>query len=75
MFIISGSQDFPYLRQWQVTFSIINMGSFLVQLIYVTSSADVQGWTITLTITLAAALILFAVTKDYIEKYVRSSKI
>ena len=54
------------------------MGSFLVQLIYRMGNycnADPNGWTFTLTVTLAAALILVAVTKDYIDKYVHTSKI
>ena len=76
---MSGYKDRPDLRQWQVTCTIIHMGSFLVQLIYGMGKGNCDpvptGWTFTLTVTLAAALILFAVTKDYIDKYVHTSKI
>ena len=62
-----------------MTFTILHMGSFVIQLIYQMGKgncdADPNVWTFTLTITLAAALILFAVTKDYVDKYVQTSKI
>ena len=82
MFTMLGSPGPPDLRQWQVTFTIIHMGSFLVQLIHQMGKGNCDadpngwtGWTFTLTITLAVALILFAVTKDYMDKYVYTSKI
>ena len=53
----------------------MNVGAFFAQLIYQTASAELQEWVYPTTIIIATALVLFAVVKDYIDKYVQTSKI
>ncbi len=71
--MIVGFKESPIVHQWQTTISILITGGLMVTFAYrMLANANTQGL---MTMALALGIILVAVIRDYMKKYVDTSKI
>ena len=72
---LPGKQDISKLDHWRVTLTVFNIGAMMLQIAYQSYTASSMATTIYNLGTLAFALMLYGWTKDYVDHYVKTSKI
>ena len=77
--MIADFKESPIVRQWQTTLFILNTGGLLItfacRMLFSGNTDNPQGVPALMTMVLATGIILVGVIRDYMKKYVDTSKI